>query len=172
LRDRVQLEMSYLKPVEEKEPVEEGPRGQREALLVEGPEDDRLRSVLRRELVPEAAFHPKISFSGRSPRSTRSWMSSSRRLLGAHTSEGGSTSAAPLDTEEEDFGDSPAISSGGGWIRSMEGAGRTTGGEKEKREQPRRQKRDGQALPLLKRIRRACNGNPEDRAGLESTFQK
>ena len=53
LRDGVRLEMSYLKPVEEEEPAEEGPYWQCEALLVEGPEDDRLRPVLRRELLPE-----------------------------------------------------------------------------------------------------------------------
>jgi len=62
-------------------------------------------------------------------------MSSSQRLLGAHTSEGGGTSAAPPDAEQEDIGDSPAIPSGGGWIGSVEGAGRTTGGEKAKRQQ-------------------------------------
>ena len=51
--------MHYLKPVEEKEPAEEVPRGQHKALLVEGPEDDRLRPVLHRELLPEAAFPPR-----------------------------------------------------------------------------------------------------------------
>ena len=111
--------MCYLKPVEEKEPAEEGPRGQCEVLLVEGPEDDRLRLVLRRELLPAAAFPPKISFLGRSPHSTRSWMSFSRRLLGTHTSEGSGTLAAPPDTEEEDFGDTAAFPGGGGWIGSV-----------------------------------------------------
>jgi hypothetical protein len=41
-----------------KEHAEEGPRGQRKALLVEGPEHDRLGRVLRRELLPEAALPP------------------------------------------------------------------------------------------------------------------
>jgi hypothetical protein len=40
-------------------------------------------------------------------------------LLSVHASEGGSTSAEPPDTEEEDFGDSLAISDGGGRIGSM-----------------------------------------------------
>jgi len=55
LSNRVGLEMSYLKPVEVKKPVEEGPRGQREALLVEGLEHDRLVRVLRWELFSVAA---------------------------------------------------------------------------------------------------------------------
>ena len=56
-------------------------------------------------------------------------------MLGVHTSEGGGMSVAPPDAEEKDFGDSPAIPSVGGWIGSVEGAGRTTGGEKTKRQQ-------------------------------------
>ena len=46
-------------------------------------------------------------------------LSTAQRLLGAHTSEGGGTSAAPPDAAEEDFGNSPAIPSGGGWIGSV-----------------------------------------------------
>ena len=53
--DRVGLEMHYLEPVEVKKPAEEGPRGQHEALLVEGLEHDRLVHVLRREFFPVAA---------------------------------------------------------------------------------------------------------------------
>ena len=44
-------------------------------------------------------------------------------------------SAVPPDAEEEYFGNSSAIPSGGRWIGSVEGAGRTTGGEKAKRQQ-------------------------------------
>ena len=62
-------------------------------------------------------------------------LATAQRLLGAHTSEGGGTSAAPLDAEEEDFGNSPAIPSGGGWIGYVEGVGRMTGSEKAKRQQ-------------------------------------
>ena len=50
--------MSYLEPVEVKEPAEEGPSGQREALLIEGLEHDRLVRVLRREFLPVAASPP------------------------------------------------------------------------------------------------------------------
>ena len=38
--------MRYLEPVEVKKPAEEGPHGQREALLIEGLEHDRLVRVL------------------------------------------------------------------------------------------------------------------------------
>ena len=55
LSNRVGLEMSYLEPVEVKKPTEEGPHGQREALIVEGLEHDRLVRVLRREFFPVAA---------------------------------------------------------------------------------------------------------------------
>jgi hypothetical protein len=51
----VGLEMRYLEPIEVKKPAEEGLRGQCEALLIEGLENDRLVRVLRRELLPEAA---------------------------------------------------------------------------------------------------------------------
>ena len=47
--------MSYLELVEVKKPAEEGPRGQREALLIEGLEHDRLVRDLRWELLPVAA---------------------------------------------------------------------------------------------------------------------
>src|SRR6185503_9153481 len=77
-----------------------------------------IRSSVRNSS-PKQHFHPEISFSERSPRSTRSWMSSSRRLLGAHTSEGGGMLAAPPYVKEEDFGDSAAIPNGGGWIGSV-----------------------------------------------------
>jgi hypothetical protein len=50
--------MSYLKPIEMKKPVEGGPHGQREALLIEGLEHDRLVRVLRREFLPVAAPPP------------------------------------------------------------------------------------------------------------------
>ena len=50
--------MSYLEPVEVKKPAEEGPRGQREALLIEGLEHDRLVRVFRREFLPVAAPPP------------------------------------------------------------------------------------------------------------------
>ena len=50
--------MCYLQPVEVKEPTEEGPHGQREAFLLEGPEYDRLGRVLCRELLPEAVLPP------------------------------------------------------------------------------------------------------------------
>ena len=44
--------MRYLEPVEVKEPAEEGPREQREAVLIEGLENDRLVCVVRRKLLP------------------------------------------------------------------------------------------------------------------------
>ena len=50
--------MCYFQPVEVKEPAEEGPRGQREALLVEGLEHDRLVCALRREFLPVTARPP------------------------------------------------------------------------------------------------------------------
>ena len=124
LRDGVRLEMCYLKAVEEKEPTEEGPHGQREAFLIEGLEDDRLRPVLHWELLPEAAFPPQDLLLGEEPALHQILDVHSRRLLGAHTSEGGGTSAAPPDAEEEDFGDSVAIPGGGRWIGSV----RTRGG--------------------------------------------
>jgi hypothetical protein len=43
-------------------------------------------------------------------------MSSSRRVLGAHASEGGGMSPVLPDAEEEDFGEAHAISGGGEWI--------------------------------------------------------
>jgi len=58
LSNGVGLMMCYFQPVEVKEPAEEGPRGQREALLVEGPKHDCLGRVLHRELLPEAALPP------------------------------------------------------------------------------------------------------------------
>ena len=57
-------------------------------------------------------------FRYRRPRSTRSWMSSSRRVLGTHASEGGGTSPALPDVEKEDLGESLAISGGCEWIES------------------------------------------------------
>ena len=51
--------MSYLEPVEMEKPAEKRPRGQREALLVEGLEHDRLVHVLRREFLPIAALPPE-----------------------------------------------------------------------------------------------------------------
>ena len=51
--------MSYLEPVEVKKPAEEGPRGQREALLIEGLQHDRLIRVLRWEVLPVAAPPPR-----------------------------------------------------------------------------------------------------------------
>ena len=51
--------MSYLEPVEMEKPAEKHPHGQREALLVEGLEHDRLVRVLRRELLPVAAPPPR-----------------------------------------------------------------------------------------------------------------
>ena len=54
----VGLEMSYLEPIEMKKLVEEGRRGQREALLIEGLEHDRLVLVLRREFLPIATPPP------------------------------------------------------------------------------------------------------------------
>ena len=59
--------MCYLKPVEEKEPAEEGPCGQGEALLVEGPEDHYLHPVFRREVLPEAALPPQDLLLGEEP---------------------------------------------------------------------------------------------------------
>ena len=50
--------MSYLEPVEMEKPAEKCPRGQCEALLVEGLEHDRLVRVLRWELFPVAAPPP------------------------------------------------------------------------------------------------------------------
>ena len=50
--------MSYLELVEMEKPVEKHPRGQREALLIEGLEHDCLVCVLRRELLPVAAPPP------------------------------------------------------------------------------------------------------------------
>ena len=50
--------MSYLEPVEMEKPAEKCPRGQREALLVEGLEHDRLVHVLRRKFLPVAAPPP------------------------------------------------------------------------------------------------------------------
>ena len=58
LSNGVGLEMSYLEPVEMEKPAEKWPRGQREALLVEGFEHDRLVRVLRREFLPVAAPPP------------------------------------------------------------------------------------------------------------------
>ena len=58
LGNGVRLEVRYLQLVEVKKPVEEGPRGQCEALLVEGFEHDRLVRVLRREFLPVAAPPP------------------------------------------------------------------------------------------------------------------
>ena len=49
------LEMCYLEPVEMEKPAKKCPRGQREALLVEGLEHDRLVPVLRRKFLPIAA---------------------------------------------------------------------------------------------------------------------
>ena len=49
-----------------------------------------------------------------------SWISSSRRVLGAHASEGGGTSPALPDAEKEDFGEGQAIPNGGEWIGSAE----------------------------------------------------
>ena len=59
LSNGVGLEMSYLEPVEMKKPAEKGPRGQREALLVEGLEHDRLVRILRWEFLPVAAPPPR-----------------------------------------------------------------------------------------------------------------
>ena len=50
--------MGYFEPVEVRKPTEEGPRGQHEALLVEGLEHDRLVRVLRREFLPVEASPP------------------------------------------------------------------------------------------------------------------
>ena len=58
LGNGVRLEVRYLQPVEVKKPAEEGPRGQCEALLIEGLEHDRLARVLRREFLPVAAPPP------------------------------------------------------------------------------------------------------------------
>ena len=58
LGNRVGLEMSYLEPIEMEKPAEKLPRGQREALLVEGLEHDHLVRVLRREFLPVAAPPP------------------------------------------------------------------------------------------------------------------
>src|SRR6185312_7076068 len=58
LGDRVGLEMCYLKQVEVEKPVEDGPRGQREALFIEGLEHNHLVRVLRWEFLPIAAPPP------------------------------------------------------------------------------------------------------------------
>ena len=58
LSNGVGLEMSYFEPVEMKKPTEKGPRGQCEALLIEGIEHDHLVRVLRREFFPIAAPPP------------------------------------------------------------------------------------------------------------------
>ena len=58
LSNRVGLEMSYLDPVEMKKLAENGPRGLRESLLIEGLEHDHLVRVLRREFLPVAAPPP------------------------------------------------------------------------------------------------------------------
>ena len=50
--------MSYLEPVEMEKPAEKRPRGQREALLVEGLEHDCLVRVLRWEFLPVVASPP------------------------------------------------------------------------------------------------------------------
>ena len=50
--------MSYLEPIEMQKPAEEGPRGQHEALLIEGLEHDHLVRVLRREFLSVAAPPP------------------------------------------------------------------------------------------------------------------
>ena len=50
--------MSYLEPIEMQKLAEEGPRGQHEALLIEGLEHDRLVRVLGREFLPVAAPPP------------------------------------------------------------------------------------------------------------------
>ena len=50
--------MSYLEPIEMKKTAEKGPRGQREALLVEGLEQDHLVRVLRSKFLPIAALPP------------------------------------------------------------------------------------------------------------------
>ena len=59
-------------------------------------------------------------FRYRRPRSTRSWISSSWRVLSAHSSEGGGTPPVLPDTEEEDFGEGQAIPNGSEWIGSAE----------------------------------------------------
>ena len=50
--------MSYLEPVEIEKLAEKCPRGQCEALPIEGFEHDRLVRVLRREFLPVAAPPP------------------------------------------------------------------------------------------------------------------
>jgi hypothetical protein len=66
-------------------------------------------------------------------------MSSSRRVLGTQASDGGDTSSALLDAEEEDLGEPLAILSGrkrigsiAGWRRKRTGAkgGERQGGKK------------------------------------------
>jgi len=59
LSNRIGLEMSYLEPVEMEKPAEKCPRGQREALLVEGFEHDCLVRVLQREFLPVPASPPR-----------------------------------------------------------------------------------------------------------------
>jgi hypothetical protein len=59
LSNGVRLEMSYLEPVDVKEPTEKDTCGQREALLIEGLEHDRLVCVLRREFLSVAAPPPR-----------------------------------------------------------------------------------------------------------------
>ena len=58
LSNQIGLEMSYLEPVEMEKPAEKRPRGQCEALLVEGLEHDHLVRVPRWELLPVAAPPP------------------------------------------------------------------------------------------------------------------
>ena len=50
--------MSYLEPVEVKKPAKKGACGQREALLIEGLEHDRLVHVLRWKFLPVTAPPP------------------------------------------------------------------------------------------------------------------
>ena len=120
-------------------------------------------------------FHPKITFSGRRPHSTRSSISSSRRVLGAHASEGGGMSPVLPDAEQDDFGESQAISSGGEQIGSTKAQrGQLTARRQEGENRKARKwvALMGRALPLLKRLGRACNSNPEESTEFESIFQK
>ena len=59
LSNRIGLEMSYLESVEMEKPAEKRPHGKRDALLVEGLEQDRLVCVLRWEFLPVAAPPPE-----------------------------------------------------------------------------------------------------------------
>jgi len=96
-------------------------------------------------------------------------------VLGTHALEGGGTSPALPDVEEEDIGEGQAIPNGGKWIRfTEEWRGRLMARRQEGEDRKARERvaPAGRALPLLKRIRRACNGNPEDCTEFESTFQK